>query len=151
MFSHWAREWPLTMKLFILWGHLWFFFLALGQYFESTMLMDLNVKVKWWIMCGCFHFTATTMKDITTNFKLGFGSFVDKAVSPFVRTEYGYLTAVKCILTKLTTSIKGVIGYRFSSLLCPLHVLTSTSTFQHSCHSGLFLWIHQFSPVLLSN
>lgn len=40
------------------------------------------------------------MKEITTNFKLGFGSFVDKAVSPFVRTEYGYFTAVKCILTK---------------------------------------------------
>ncbi|XP_029179548.2 integrin beta-1 [Acropora millepora] len=30
---------------------------------------------------------ATTMKEITSNFKLGFGSFVDKAVSPFVRTE----------------------------------------------------------------
>lgn len=72
------------------------------------------------------------MKDITTNFKLGFGSFVDKAVSPFVRTEYGYITAVKCILTKLTTSVKGVIGYRSWGFLFAVHVLTSTSKFQHS-------------------
>lgn len=28
------------------------------------------------------------MRNITTNFKLGFGSFVDKTVSPYVRTEY---------------------------------------------------------------
>ena len=62
-------------------------------------------------MCGYFHFTATAMQVITKNFKLGFGSFVDKAVSPFVRTEYGYITAVKCILTKLTTSIKGILGF----------------------------------------
>lgn len=30
---------------------------------------------------------ATAMRNITKNYKLGFGSFVDKTVSPFVRTE----------------------------------------------------------------
>ena len=30
------------------------------------------------------------MQNITKNYKLGFGSFVDKTVTPFLRTEYVY-------------------------------------------------------------
>lgn len=37
-------------------------------------------------LSGLGHLLAQTMQNITSNFRLGFGSFVDKTVMPYVST-----------------------------------------------------------------
>lgn len=51
---------------------------------------------------------AASMRNITTNFKLGFGSFVDKTVSPYVRTE----TKKPCLSTDSSTVCVPTYGFR---------------------------------------
>ena len=49
-------------------------------------MMTVNLICYKKIKCE-FVYSATAMKNITKDYQLGFGSFVDKTVSPFIRTE----------------------------------------------------------------
>ena len=53
-------------------------------------MMTVNLIFYQKIKCE-FLYSANAMKNITKNYQLGFGSFVDKTVSPFIRTEYVYV------------------------------------------------------------
>lgn len=67
-------------------------------------MMTVNLIFYQKIKCE-FVYTATAMKNITKDYQLGFGSFVDKTVSPFIRTEYVYVVVTSNIQLYILTSI----------------------------------------------
>ena len=51
---------------------------------KVSIILNINYPLNFIHTLYLFITTAAKMNEITKNFKLGFGSFVDKVVSPFV-------------------------------------------------------------------
>ena len=72
------------------------------------------------------------MRNITENFKLGFGSFVDKTVSPYVRTEYvngHFLIIIDVIILHcvcFSSSSEQPCGQSNLKLVCAQNSLSNT-------------------------